>query len=82
MTLALYFLSGNFFLLEHPPLALRIISTIFPVQHLNNALLTPLNPNSTGLRVEWIDLLVIAAWGVGGLIIALRYFRWTPSSRS
>jgi ABC-2 type transport system permease protein len=79
LTLALYFLSGNFFFIEHPPLLLHIISETFPVGHLNNALLTPLNPNATGLRVEWIDLLVIAAWGVGGLIIALRYFRWTPT---
>ncbi len=79
LTLALYFLSGNFFLLAHPPMLLRIISETFPVQHLNNALLTPLNPNTSGLRIEWIDLLIIAAWGVAGVVIALRYFRWTPT---
>jgi ABC-2 type transport system permease protein len=77
--LSLYFVSGNFFLLEHPPLLLRIISNTFPVAHLNNALLTPLNPNATGLRIEWLDLLIIAAWGVLGLLVAIRYFRWTPS---
>jgi ABC-2 type transport system permease protein len=50
----------------------------FPVKHLNDALLTPLNPNMTGSRIEWLDLLVITAWGLGGLLVALRFFRWTP----
>ncbi len=80
VTLALYFLSENFFIIEHPPLVLRIIGQTFPVQHLNDALLTPLNPNNHGTRIEWIDLLVIAAWGIVGLLIALRYFRWTSTS--
>ena len=80
VTLALYFLSGNFFIIERPPLVLRVVGDTFPVKHLNNALLTALNPNTTGLRVEWVDLLVVAAWGLGGLIIALRSFRWTPTA--
>ena len=79
VTLALYFLSGNFFLIEKPPLALRIIGGAFPVKHLNNALLTPLNPNAGGLRIEWLDLAIVAAWGVAGLIVAVRSFRWSPS---
>lgn len=78
VTLALYFLSGNFFLVEHQPLLLRVVGAVFPVKHLNNALLTPLNPNAGGLRVEWVDLLVIGAWGVAGLLVALRCFRWAP----
>ena len=82
VTLALYFLSGNFFIIEHPPLVLRLISDMFPVKHLNNALLTALNPNTTGLRVEWVDLLVVAAWGLAGLAVALRYFRWTPTTKA
>ena len=80
ITLTLYFLSGNFFLVEHPPLLLRILGDTFPVKHLNNALLTPLNPNTHGTRVEWVDLLIIAAWGIGGLILALRFFRWTATT--
>jgi ABC-2 type transport system permease protein len=79
ITLTLYFLSGNFFLVEHPPLVLRVLGDTFPIKHLNNALLTPLNPNTHGTRIEWLDLLVIAAWGIGGLILALRFFRWTPT---
>jgi ABC-2 type transport system permease protein len=80
VTLALYFLSGNFFVIDKPPLVLRIVGEVFPMKHLNSALLTPLNPNATGTRIEWLDLLVIAVWGLAGLIIALRYFRWTASA--
>jgi len=24
------------------------------------------------------DVLVVAAWGVGGVLVAIRYFRWDP----
>ena len=80
ITLALYFLSGNFFVIEHPPLVLRIVGDFFPIKHLNDALLTPLNPNAHGSRVEWIDLVAIAAWGLAGLAVAVRYFRWTATA--
>ena len=75
-------MSGNFFVIEHPPPVLRVVGDLFPIKHLNNALLTSLNPNATGPRIEWIDLLVVAAWGLGGLAIALRYFRWTPTTET
>jgi len=78
VTLALYFLSGNFFLIEHQPLLLQVVGAVFPVKHLNSALLTPLNPNAGGSRIEWVDLLVISVWGLIGLLVALRYFRWAP----
>jgi ABC-2 type transport system permease protein len=82
VTLALYFLSGNFFLVEHQPLLLRVVGAVFPVKHLNSALLTPLNPNAGGARFEWLDLLVIGVWGLLGLVVALRFFRWAPRSES
>jgi ABC-2 type transport system permease protein len=82
VTLALYFLSGNFFVIQHPPLLVRVVGTVFPVKHLNSALLTPLNPNAGGSRIEWLDLLVIGAWGLIALLVALRFFRWAPRSES
>ena len=78
---ALYFLSGNFFIIEERPLVLRVIGAAFPVKHLNDALLTPLNPNASGSRIEWVDLLVITAWGLAALLVALRWFRWTAARR-
>ena len=28
--------------------------------------------------LHWTDVLVVAAWGVGGLLLAVRFFRWEP----
>jgi hypothetical protein len=33
---------------------------------------------STG--VAWGDLAILAAWGLGGLAVALTRFRWTPAA--
>jgi hypothetical protein len=27
---------------------------------------------------HWIDVLVVAAWGLAGLLVAIRFFRWEP----
>jgi hypothetical protein len=27
-----------------------------------------------------VDVAVVAAWGVGGLLFAVRFFRWEPSA--
>jgi hypothetical protein len=47
---------------------------IFPVRHLADALLVAYNPHTTGLGFAGPDLLIVAAWGVAGLLIALRTF--------
>ena len=36
------------------------------------------DPGSSGATLEWGNLAVVAAWGVVGLLLAIRYFRWTP----
>jgi len=61
-----------------PPRWIVIIGDIFPVKHLSEACLTAFNPYTTGWGFEWRDLAVIAAWGVIGAVIALRYFTWEP----
>ena len=30
-----------------------------------------------GTAFNWTDVLIVAAWGIGGLI-AIRYFHWEP----
>jgi ABC-2 type transport system permease protein len=39
---------------------------------------TAWSPNTTGAGFELGDLAVVAAWGVVGLIVAVRFFRWEP----
>jgi ABC-2 type transport system permease protein len=57
------------------------VGEIFPVRHLANALLVAYNPHTTGLGFAGPDLLIVAAWGAAGLLIALRKFSWLPLGR-
>ena len=31
-----------------------------------------------GTPFDWSDVLIVAAWGVAGLLVAVRYFSWEP----
>ena len=57
------------------------VGGIFPVRHLADALLAAYNPHTTGLGFAGQDLLIVAAWGVAGFLIALRRFSWLPLGR-
>ena len=48
---------------------------------LANALLIAYNPHTTGLGFAGPDLLIVAAWGAAGLLIAVRTFSWLPLGR-
>jgi ABC-2 type transport system permease protein len=76
--LPLCFLSGVFIPILELPHWLIDVGKIFPVHALADALLAAYNPHTTGLGLRWGDLVVLAAWGAAGLIIALRRFSWLP----
>jgi ABC-2 type transport system permease protein len=76
LMLPLYFISGVFVAVTVLPHWLADVGEIFPVRHLANALLVAYNPHTTGLGFAGLDLLIVAAWGVAGLLIALRKFAW------
>jgi len=79
--LPLYFISGVFVAVSALPHWLVDVADVFPVRHLAAALLTAYNPHTTGAGFAWADLLIVAAWGLGGLVIALWRFSWVPLSR-
>jgi len=79
--LPLYFVSGVFVSVSILPRWLADVGTAFPVRHLENALLTAYNPHTAGLGFSGQDLLILAAWGAAGLVLALLRFRWQPLSR-
>jgi ABC-2 type transport system permease protein len=79
--LPLYFISGVFVAISILPHWLVDIAKVFPVRHLDAALLTAYNPYTTGAGFAGTDLLVVALWGVGGLAFALWRFSWLPLSR-
>lgn len=75
--LPLLFISNVFIPLQNPPGWLDTISRIFPVRHFADALSGSFLATS-GSGLHGGDLLVVGAWGVAGLIIAMRFFSWEP----
>jgi ABC-2 type transport system permease protein len=76
--LPLLFVSNVFIPLEDPPEWLSVIGDVFPVKHFAAALQTAFHPDTTGAGFEWGHLAVIAAWGVAGTLMAVRFFSWEP----
>jgi ABC-2 type transport system permease protein len=75
--LPMAFLSGSFGPTRHYPRALRAIGDVLPLRYLVNSM------NAIYLHGRQIwdrpgSVAVLAAWGVAGLAIALRRFRWEP----
>ena len=79
--LPLYFISGVFIPSASIPQWLTDVANVFPVRHLQQALLKAFNPYTTGAGFAWRDLLIIAIWGAAGLLIAVRRFGWAPKAR-
>ena len=73
--LPLLFLSGIFVAFGNStPDWIIWIARVFPVRHFA----VGLQAGFLGTTFHWSDVLVVAAWGVGGLLIAMRFFRWEP----
>jgi ABC-2 type transport system permease protein len=79
--LPLYFISGVFVAVTSLPHWLVDVANVFPVRHLAAALLVAYNPHTTGSGFAFTDLLVVVAWGVAGLVVAIRRFSWLPLGR-
>jgi ABC-2 type transport system permease protein len=76
--LPLYFISGVFVPSDELPSRLLTVAEAFPVRHLAQALYGPLDPATTGSGIEAADLLVVALWGLAGLVVAAGHFSWVP----
>lgn len=75
--LPLLFVSNVFIPLNHPPQWLDILGKIFPVRHFADAMISSFfQLSGSGLQTN--DLLVIGVWGIGGLVVAVRFFDWEP----
>ncbi len=78
VVLPLYFISGIFIPDNEIPEGVLQFADIFPIRHFFEAFFVAWDPNTTGAGFEWGDLAVVAAWGLGGLAVALLAFRWEP----
>lgn len=81
IVLPLYFVSGLFIPNDEMPEGIQRVGDVFPVKHLFEALLTAFDPSEAAPGIAGGDLAVVAAWGVAGLVVAVRAFRWTPTGR-
>jgi ABC-2 type transport system permease protein len=75
--LPLLFLSGVFIPLgTNAPAWIVWIARIFPVRHFA----TGMQAGFLGTVFDWTDVLIVAAWGLAGLLLSVRYFSWEPRS--
>jgi ABC-2 type transport system permease protein len=77
LLLPLYFLSGVFIPDDELPQGVIDFANHFPVRDFFEAFFNAYLPGG-GPSLDWGDLAVVAAWGVAGLLLAIRFFRWTP----
>jgi ABC-2 type transport system permease protein len=71
----LLFLSGIFIPFGNSaPVWIVWVARIFPVRHFA----TGMQSGFLGTPFSWTDVLIVAAWGLGGLLLAIRHFSWEP----
>ena len=78
VVLPLYFISGVFVPTSTLPHWLAQVASVFPIRPLNDALFACFDPRSGSGGFQGGKLLVLGAWGLGGLLIALASFSWVP----
>ena len=76
--LPLYFISGVFVPNSQLSKTLREIASVFPISHLDRALFKAFDPATKGAGISARDLIILGAWGVAGLLVALLRFSWSP----
>jgi ABC-2 type transport system permease protein len=82
VVLPLYFVSGVFVPFRTLPDGLQSVAKLLPVQPFVDALQIAFDPNTAGSGFAGGDLLKLAIWGVAGLLLAVRFFVWTPRQQA
>jgi ABC-2 type transport system permease protein len=77
MLLPLYFLSGVFVPEDELPSGVINFANHFPIRPFFQSIFDAYLPGN-GPALAWDHLLVVAIWGIAGLVLAIRFFRWTP----
>jgi ABC-2 type transport system permease protein len=73
--LPMIFISGTFYESKHLPDVLDGAARVLPLRHVIDGLRGAILPGN-GLVHHAEGLIVLSAWAVGGIFLALRYFRW------
>jgi len=75
--LPLYFLSGVFIPDDELPSGVIDFANHFPIRPFFQSFFDAYVLGSAQ-TIAWDHLAVVAIWGVGGLLLAVRFFRWSP----
>jgi ABC-type polysaccharide/polyol phosphate export permease len=71
----LVFISGTYFPISG---TLAKISDYFPLRPMILSMYKVFDPTNTGSIWDPHQLWILALWGVGSTLFAVRHFRWTP----
>lgn len=90
--LPIAFVSDVFIVTEDGPGWIGTLGDIFPLKHFVGAFGDAFNPTLEGAGWVWsssgdqyaigLHLAVMAAWAIGGAVLAVRYFKWEPNPES
>ena len=73
--LPLLFLSGIFIPIgDDAPAWITWTARIFPVKHFADGI----QAGFLGTAFHWSDVLIVGVWGLGALLLTLRFFSWEP----
>jgi ABC-2 type transport system permease protein len=76
----LSFISGVFIPTSTLPEWLVHVGEVFPLAHLAEGLQNTLFHSASGIGLSAENVIVLAAWCLGSLIVAARLFKWEPQS--
>lgn len=71
----MWLFSGTFFASSRFPDYLQPVIQLLPLTALNDALRALMNDGAT-LTSQWVEIAIMAAWGIVTFMLALRTFRW------
>jgi len=77
--LPLAFVSDVFVQVDDPPRWVEVVGSIFPLKPFVQSFQACFNPTVDAPAFDWAAMAFVAAWGLVGLAVALKRFRWEPS---
>jgi ABC-2 type transport system permease protein len=74
------FISNTFIAVDvsSMPRWLDVLSQVLPLRPFVESVQAPFNPTVEAPGILWGDLAVVVAWGVFGVVLAARTFKWEP----
>jgi len=82
IVLPLYFISGVFVPFRQLPEGIQKVAEVLPAQPFVEALRITFDPHTTGAGFSGENLLKLGIWGAAGVILAVRFFLWTPRDQA